>query len=196
MDDSQQSMVVEKQFINAERFLELVEQPQYVDRVVELVEGEIVEMSLPGGEHGELLTLLAVKIADFVYDNGLGRVTSGDTGFILERNPDGRDTVRGIDIAFVSFAKAPNPFVSKLVDVPPDLAVEIILPSNEAADIELKVWQLLNAGTSMVWVVYPDSRIVIVRSLSGAKILHETDTLSGGDILPGFAIRIGDVFPT
>jgi len=189
-------MVVDKQFISAEKFLELVEQPQYVDRVVELVEGEIVEMSLPGGEHGEILMLIASKIANFVYENSLGRVTSGDTGFILERSLDGRDTVRGIDIAFVSFAKAPNPFVSKLVDVPPDLAVEVISPSNKAADIELKIWQLLNAGTALVWVVYPDTRNVLVRSASGAKTLHENDTLSGGDVLPGFEIRVGDIFPT
>ena len=188
-------MVVEKQFINAERFLELVEQPQYVDRVVELVEGIIVEMSLPGGEHGEILTLLALQIANFVYDNGLGRVTTGDTGFILERNPDGRDTVRGIDIAFVSFAKAPNPFASRLVDVPPDLAVEVISPSNQAADIQLKVLQLLNAGTSLVWVVYPDNKIVFVHSASGPKTLYENDTLSGGDVLPGFEIRVGEIFP-
>ncbi|MCY4019408.1 MAG: Uma2 family endonuclease [Chloroflexi bacterium] len=189
-------MVVDKQFISAEKFLEMVEQPQYVDRVVELVEGEIVEMSLPGGEHGEILTLLAVKIANFVYGNGLGRVTSGDTGFMLERNPDGKDTVRGIDIAFVSFAKAPSPFVSKLVDVSPDLAVEVISPSNEAADIRLKVLQLLNAGTKLVWVVYPDSRMVDVHSASGAKTLHENDTLSGGDVLPGFQMRVGDIFPS
>lgn len=188
-------MVLEKQLINAERFLELVEQPQYVDRVVELVEGEIVEMSLPGGEHGEILTLMATKIANFVYENSLGRVTAGDTGFILERNPDGRDTVRGIDIAFVSFVKAPNPFVSKLVEVPPDLAVEVISPSNEAADIRLKVLQLLNAGATLVWVVYPDSKIVDVHSASGAKTLHENDILSGGDALPGFEIRVGDIFP-
>ena len=53
-------MVIEKQFINAERFLELVEQPQYEDRIVELVEGELVEMSKASGKHGQITMRLAV----------------------------------------------------------------------------------------------------------------------------------------
>ncbi|MCY4071356.1 MAG: Uma2 family endonuclease [Chloroflexi bacterium] len=188
-------MVVDKQFISAEKFLELVEQPQYVDRVVELVEGEIVEMTRPSGQHGEITMMLSVHIANHVYQNVLGRVTAAETGFIVSRDSDGKDTVRGLDIAFVSFAKAPNPFVSRLIDVAPDLAVEVISPSNEAASIRLEVLQLLNAGTSLVWVVYPDNRIVDVHSASGAKTLHENDILSGGDVLPGFEIRVGDIFP-
>lgn len=189
-------MVLEKQLISADMFLDLVEHPLYVDRVVELVEGEIVEMPLPGGEHGEILTLLATKIANFVYDNRLGRVVTGDTGFILERNPHGRDTVRGIDIAFVSYAKAPNPFSSKRIHLPPDLAVEIISPSNKAADIHLKIQQLLNAGASLVWVVYPSIKVVEVHSATFTQRLTERDTLSGGDVLPGFALRVGDIFPS
>ena len=189
-------MVIEKQFINAERFLELVEQPQYEDRIVELVEGELVEMSKPTAGHGEVVSWLSIKIGTFIVERGLGRICSGDAGFVLERDPDGRDTIRGLDFAFVGVSKVSGPLEYKWYDIAPDLAIEVISPSNKAADIHLKVMQLLNAGTSLVWIVYPDSKTVTVHTASGAATLHENDTLSGGDVLPGFQIRVGDIFPT
>ena len=189
-------MVIEKQFINAERFLELVEQPQYEDRIVELVEGELVEMSRPNGQHGEITMLLGVKIANHVYKHDLGRVTAAETGFVLARDLDGKDTVRGLDIAFISAKRTPYPLPSKVVDVTPDLAVEVVSPSNHASDIHLKVMQLLNAGTSLVWIVYPDSKTVTVHTTLGATTYHENDILAGGEVLPGFQIRVGDLFPT
>ena len=189
-------MVIEKQFINAERFLELVEQPQYEDRIVELVEGELVEMSKASGKHGQITMRLAVLIANHVYANQLGEVTAAETGFVLDRGPDGRDTIRGLDIAYINSSKIPGSLPDSLLDVPPDLAVEIISPSNQASDIHRKVMQLLKASTSLVWIVYPDSKTVTVHAASGATTLHENDTLSGGDVLPGFQIRVGDLFPT
>ena len=187
-------MVLEKQLISADMFLEYVDQID--DRLVELVEGVIVDMSRPGWEHGEILMLVASRIYSHVREHDLGRVAVGDTGFVLERREDGKDTVRGLDLAFINRVKASEHLSSAWTSVAPDLAVEVISPSNKAADIELKIWQLLNAGTSLVWVVYPDTRNVVVRSASGAKTLRENDTLSGGDVLPGFEIRVGDIFPT
>lgn len=187
-------MVLEKQLISAEMFLDYVDQID--DRLVELVEGVIVDMSRPGWEHGEILMLVAARIFQHAREHDLGRVAVGDTGFILERREDGKDTVRGLDLAFINKAKASEHVSSGWTSVAPDLAVEVISPSNEAASIRLKVLQLLNAGTSSVWVIYPDSRIVDVYSASGAKTLHENDTLSGGDVLPGFQMRVGDIFPS
>lgn len=189
-------MVVEQQYINAEKFLEMVEQPQYEDCVVELVEGEIIKMSKPSLGHGEIVSWLTLKVGGYIINNNLGRISSGDAGFILQRNPDGRDTVRGIDFAFISKAKSPGPLEFKLAEIAPDLAVEVISPSNEASDIHFKVLQLLNAGAAQVWIVYPDSRTIVVHGESGAYTLREDDTLSGGEILPGFEIRVGELFPS
>ena len=187
-------MVLEKQLISADMFLEYVDQIE--DRLVELVEGVVVDMSRPGWEHGEILMLVASQIYSHVREHDLGRVAVGDTGFVLERRDDGKDTVRGLGLAFINKVRASESVSSGWTTVAPDLAVEVISPSNEAADIKLNVLQLLNAGTSLVWVVYPDIRIVVVHSMSGAKTLQENDTLSGGDVLPGFEIRVGDIFPT
>ena len=189
-------MVMERQYISAEQFLEIANRPEYDDCIVELVEGVFVEMPLPNAEHGEILSLLHAKIANFVYQKKLGRVTVGDSGLILERNQVGRDTIRGLDLAFIGKAKAPEPLPRGLLTIPPDLAVEIISPSNEAADIRLKIRQLLDAGTVLVWTVYPDLQIVDVHTPDGSTTLNATDTLTGGDILPGFEVPVADIFPS
>ncbi len=188
-------MAIAKQYINAEKFLELAEQPQYEDRLIELVEGEIIEMSKPTGEHGEITMWLGVKIANHVFENELGRVAASETGFVLERNPDGRDTVRGLDIAFISRAKAPKPLPPTWVELAPDLAVEVISPGNLAGDIHKKVRELLKAGTTLIWIVYAETRTVVVHTPAGAITHEEADILSGGDVLPGFEVRVADIFP-
>ena len=134
---------MERLYISAEHFSEIVGSPEYEDRSIELVEGELVEMSKAGGLHGQITMLLSLKIANYVVDNGLGIVTSAETGFILERNPDGKDTVRALDIAFLSGSRVSAVLPDHLVDVAPDLAVEVISPSNITADTHRKVRQLL-----------------------------------------------------
>ena len=128
-------------------------------------------------------------------NSGLGIVTSAETGFILERNPDGRDTVRALDIAFLSSSRVPVVLPDHLVDVAPDLAVEVISPSNRVTDMHRKIRQLLAAGTALVWIVHPETRTVEVHTRSGAVTLEEGDTLSGGDVLPGFEIPVSEIFP-
>ena len=190
-------MVMEQQLqkISADRFIALVDSPEYADLVVELVEGEIVEMSKPGGLHGQITFLLSLKIGNFVVDNRLGIVTAADTGFILERDPDGGDTVRGLDIAFLSSATAPAVLPDPPVELAPDLAVEVISPGNKVADMHRKIRQLLAAGTALIWVVHPETRTVEVHTRSGATTLEGDDRLSGGDVLPGFEIPVSEIFP-
>ena len=189
-------MPAEKQYISAEEFLELAQRPEYEDRRLELVEGEIVEMSKPTVGHGEIVIRLSTKIASYVYENNLGRVTIGDTGFVVARNPAGQATVRGLDIAFISKAKAPNPLPFKLFELAPDLAVEVISPGNSADDIHDKVRELLKMGTPLIWLVHSRARTVVVHTAASAVTYEESDTLSGGDVLPGFEVRVGDIFPT
>ena len=189
-------MVIEKQFISAKRFVELADLLEYQDCVVELIEGEIVTMPKPSGGHGEIVIWLASKIAVFVYEHELGRVTGGDAGFILVRNPDGKDTIRGLDIAFISRERTSKPLPFELIDGAPNLAVEVISPNNTASDAALKIRQLLKAGSRLVWVVYPETRVIDAHTADGAITLEENDVLSGAAVLPGFEIRVGDIFPS
>lgn len=188
-------MVMERQLISAEGFFEIVDSPGYEDRSLELVEGEIIEMSKPSGLHGQITFLLSLKIGIHVVENGLGTVTAAETGFLLERNPDGGDTVRALDIAFLSSANAPAVLPDQLVEYAPDLAVEVISPSNKVTDMHRKIRQLLAAGTALVWIVHPETRTVEVHTRSGAVTLEADDILSGGDVLPGFEIPVREIFP-
>lgn len=185
-------MIVEKQFISADMFLDYVDQIE--EGIVELVEGVIVDMSRPGWEHGEVLMSLASFIYSHVRRHNLGRVAVGDSGFLLEKREDGKDTVRGLDLAFIRKDKASHHLSSGWTTIAPDLAVEIISPGNKAADIRLKVDQLLEAGTTLIWIVYPELRIVVAHSQLGAQTLRESDTLPGGEVLPGFEIKVSDIF--
>ncbi len=180
--------------LSVEDFLEIANRPEYADCRVELVEGEIVTMSTVRSVHAEIEAHLIIKVGGYIHQHRLGRIYSGDAGFVLERNPDGRDTVRGLDIAFISRAKAPEPLPNTWVEVAPDLAIEIMSPSNTVGDTNLKIDQLLRAGCPQVWIVHPDLRRVDVHSLAGMRVYREGDMLSGGDILPGFELAVSDIF--
>ncbi len=188
-------MLLERQYISANDFLLIAEDPAYSDRLIELVEGEIIEMSKPTGLHGQITMLLAAKIFNHADEHCPGIITAAETGFVLERNPDGRDTVRGLDIAFIRGTRAPAALPDRLVAIAPDLAVEVISPGNKAADIHRKIRQLLAAGTRLVWIVYPDTQTVAVHRASGTITLEVGDTLSGGDVLPGFEMPLRALFP-
>ena len=188
------NMVLERQFISADMFLDYVDQID--DRIVELVEGVIVDMSRPGWEHGEILMSLAAPLYEHVRQNELGRVAVGDTGFLLERRADGRDTVRGLDLAFVRNDRASENLSSGWTSIAPDLAVEIISPGNKASDTHLKINQLLAAGTKLIWIVYPDLKMVTVHLPEGAVNLQIDDMLTGGEVLPGFELPVRAIFPS
>ena len=189
-------MILEKQFISAEAFFEIAELPKYDDRRIELVEGEIVDMPLPNPIHAAVLATLSTKLNIFVTDSESGRVLVGDAPFILKRDAEGRDTLRGLDIAYISAERLPGKLPRSPLYLAPDLAVEIISPSNKAEDIEKKIEQLFDAGTTLIWIVYPELQHIAVHTNDGTFKLKESDLLTGGDILPGFEVRVSDIFPS
>lgn len=80
-------------------------------------------------------------------------------------------------------------------DFAPDLAVEVVSPGDAGEVIVDKVEQYLSAGTTQVWVVYPDRKSIHVHTPGGqAQRLSMTDTLTGGELLPGFALPLSDLF--
>ena len=99
-------------------------------------------------------------------------------------------------MAFVSSerlgtSEAPSGFLERA----PDLAVEVVSPSDSAAAVQSKVEDWLGAGTRLVWVVYPDTRSVTVyRSLNEAEVLSEPDALDGAPVLTDFAVPVSDLF--
>jgi Uma2 family endonuclease len=159
----------------------------------ELVAGFMVSEPPASFRHGDIAAQLFRRLIEFVLTEDRGRVVSTDTGFLLARNPD---TVRAPDVAFVSSATIERAGVFRgFFPGPPDLAVEVLSPSERPADVHAKIGDYLAAGCRVVWVVDPSRRQVRVhRSLLQPLILEETDTLEGDDVLPGFSVRVAGLF--
>ncbi|MFB3891246.1 MAG: Uma2 family endonuclease [Phycisphaerae bacterium] len=159
----------------------------------ELVRGELTMMTPAGGEHCDIAGNIFYFLKAHVRANKLGRVLTNDPGFIIARNPD---TVLAPDIAFISKARVPAGGVPKaFISFPPDIAVEVISPSDSLLDVDEKIEQWLTAGTAMVWIVNPRSRTVTVhRAGRDPRVLRENDVLSGEDVCQGFSVKVSEIF--
>ncbi len=158
----------------------------------ELVRGRVVREPLPGAEHSWVARNLNRALDRFVEEHSLGLVVF-DTGFLLSDLPP---TVRGPDVAFLSGEHLPSEGPPKgFWTTAPELAVEVLSPSNTAAKINDKVLEYLGAGTRLVWVVDPDTRCVTVyRSRKDVQVLTMEDVLDGADVLPGFRLPLSELF--
>lgn len=158
----------------------------------ELVRGELIMMSPAGFEHGYVAMALGRLLGNFVSERGLGLVLGAETGFQIGRDPD---TVRAPDLGFVRAERVPDKLPRGFFQGPPDLAVEVLSPDDRASELTGKVQGWLEAGCRSVWVVDPETRTVTVyRSRREVEVLGVDDPLSGGDLLPGFSIPVGQIF--
>ncbi|MBI3411009.1 MAG: Uma2 family endonuclease [Planctomycetes bacterium] len=181
---------IAEKLITAEEFARIPDPPDGSQQ--ELVRGVIITMLPPGGMHGVSCSKVNRRIGNFVEEKNLGTVTANDTGFVTERNPD---SVRGPDVAFWS-RKRLSEIPLGYIEVAPDLAVEVLSPSNPSKKIRTKLKEYFEKGVSMVWIVAPEDRTVTVyRSSDEGRLLHENADLSGEEILPGFSCKVADLLP-
>lgn len=133
-------------------------------------------------------------IGNFVNEHSLGLVFAPDCGYQIYA--DDPDKVRFPDGSFVCSGRLPNDEPPDgHVRIAPDWALEVISPNDLAWKVQVKVQEYLEAGVQVVWVVYPDSReILIYRADQDVKRLSINDQLTGGDVLPGFACGVADIF--
>jgi len=158
----------------------------------ELVKGEVVEVAPPGGVHGGVAANIAADLVLHVRQNRLGRVMV-ETGYYLERDPD---TVRAPDVSFIRAERLSQEGLPRgWVDGAPDLAIEVVSPTDTAAEVEAKVHDYLRSGARRVWVFYSSARRVVVYSQDGSVRWHrETDVLEDQELLPGFSLPLGEIF--
>ena len=162
-------------------------------RLLELVRGELREMAPAGFDHGAIAATIGSLLFAHVKAHNLGVVVGAETGFVLARNPD---VVRGADAAFVAAARIPaGGRPTKYWEGGPDLAVEVLSPSDTVEQVEEKVDDYLAARTPLVWVINPRRRTVTLYE-PGRKpvILGEADMLDGGDVVPGFSCLVARIF--
>jgi Uma2 family endonuclease len=162
----------------------------------ELVRGDLIRVSpsavWPGIVAGRVFGLLWSFLQGRTH---LGVCGISETGFRLTRNPD---TVRAPDVWFVLAERVPSDGIPDEGFWPgaPDLAVEVLSPSDRFVDVMRKVQEYLTAGARLVWVSDPKGRSAAVFAPDHPpQLLGGDDTLDGGDLLPGFTLRLGDVLP-
>lgn len=154
----------------------------------EYIKGELVPMPPTSVEHGDISMNLISPLNSYVRENQLGRVYVPDTGFRIG------ERVLMPDIAFVSTDRLPDDR-SKAFPIPPDLAVEVISPSDTLHRVEEKVFAYLEAGTQLVWVIKPSSKTVSVyRSEVDITVLTRNDMLSGEKVVKGFSCQVAKLF--
>jgi Uma2 family endonuclease len=181
---------VAQKLITAEQFIQMPDPPDGSEQ--ELVRGEVITMPPPGGLHGVCCSKTDRRLGNFVEANKLGTVTANDAGIITERDPD---TVRGPDVAYWSFERLPE-VPAGYIETPPDLAVEVLSPWTKMRQLGIKIQEFFRRGVRMVWVIDPEDRTVTVyRIPDEGRLFHETATLSGEDVLPGFSCRVADLLP-
>ncbi len=161
------------------------------DKRYELDEGVLIEMAPTGDIHGAVVAQVTYLIMAYVRPHDLGKVSGAETGYRLSTNPD---VVRAPDVGLIIKARL-KPMTGKYHETAPDLAVEVVSPGDTARQMRRKVDQYLEYGTRLVWVIYPEDRLIDVYQLGhDPRPLKISDTLDGGDVLPGLSLPVRQVF--
>ena len=157
---------------------------------IELIQGEIVSISPTGFEHGRITAKLARLIGAFVEERKLGIVVAAETGFLIRRNPD---SVLAPDVAFVQASRyVPT---QRFFEGAPDLAIEVMSPSDTWSEVSAKVEMWLEAGCRSCWVVDPKSKTTTI--FHGGDDVHRArsgQTVQDDLVLPGLSIDVDGIF--
>ena len=182
-------MVISIQRHTVEEFERVVSLPENSDKLFEFIGGEIVEM-VSNNYASEVAALIIYFMQAHLRGSGTrGRITGADGGYIVGEE-------RYIpDVAFISYQKQPKPSHDAYNPNPPDLVVEVVSPTDSQRQLTIKISNYLAVGT-VVWVVRPDvQEVEIYAPGQQVEIFGINDTVSGGEILPGFELAVKDIFP-
>ncbi len=188
-------MEVKERVFNVDEFWRFVCQPENADKYFELINGELVEMAPPGGEHSTIAGEIYHYFRLFDPERNLGTPTV-DAGY---HPPAGRDTVLSPDAAFTGIERAPKPFPKTWVPVMPDIAVEVKSPNDSLAELRRKAAIYLQHGSQLVWIIIPDQGSAEVCRLDASgeiqtEFISADGSLSGDPVLPGFRLELSALF--
>jgi Uma2 family endonuclease len=159
----------------------------------ELIDGELREMAPTVNWHGEVESNLVIRLGGHVQAHGLGRVSCGEVLYVVRRDPD---RVRAADIAFLRQERVPSPEARQhIMEVVPDLVVEILSKHDTVEEISGKIDDWLGAGVQMLWIVDPFRRTVTVYQPGrDPTLLGEHGSLAGDPVIPGFRCPVTEIF--
>jgi Uma2 family endonuclease len=181
-------MAVQAHRMTIEEFKQFAASPENADRLFEYIGGEIVEVVC--NSYSSLVAaniLFLIKL--YLRDNGAWAYVTGEAaGYMVA----GESYIP--DVGVLSKARQTEPPHETWIPIPPDLAVEVLSPTDKPKEISVKVVNYLAVGTT-VWIVDPESEVIKI-CVPGQKVKTVTadGTLEGGDVLPGFAVAVKDIF--
>jgi Uma2 family endonuclease len=158
----------------------------------EVVSGQLVEVEVTGEQHGRIEFKLLLKMGNYVVDNNMGTLYPGDMSFVLDGDEDNINILREPDIAFVAVESMKS--TEKYLYQAPELAVEIISPSQTFQEIMDKVSEYLQFGVKEVWVVQPKSKRIHVYFANNRFVIYQNDDLLESEIIKGFKLKLGEIF--
>ena len=181
-------MQPEDKLLTLEEYEALPSDPYYED---ELSRGRVVREPPAGDEHGRIVPQVIVLLRRYLdVHPGIGQLRA-DSGFVLAQQPA---TVRGPDVAVILEHRLPATSPRSFFMGAPDIAVEVVSPSNSASNMQAKVLDYLDAGTGVVWVIYPQTRTVVEHLADGTiRLLNDRQTLQT-PLLPGFHVLVAELF--
>ncbi|MCA9858993.1 MAG: Uma2 family endonuclease [Thermomicrobiales bacterium] len=159
----------------------------------ELIQGELVSVSPSSIKSNMILSNIHGAIFAFVRSRKLGLLSVGEGGYLLESNPD---TVVAPDIGFVVRDRLPDPIPARgYLPVRPDLIVEVISPTDERSEIERKQALYDRIEVPVVWWIDPRRETASVHVPGQpVQVIDRTGQLDGGDLLPGFTLKLAEIF--
>ncbi len=179
-------MAVQKT-MTVEEFEQYVNLPENADRRFELIEGEIIEVPSNPYSSG-VASQFIIELGIFARGKNLGYITGEQGGYMVT------GARLAPDVAFISRARQTELPTQGYNPIAPDLAIEVISPTDDDDDIDKKVKLYIKAGV-LLWVVYPKRREVEVFAPGRQKQIVGTEgELDGGDVLPGFRLPLAEVF--
>lgn len=178
-----------RQSVSLEEFEKFINQADAQHTDYEYIAGEIV--AVVSNNYSSIVAMvIGGLISVYVYQNQLGYVTGADGGYVV-----GKERYMP-DVGFISIQRQPNPSTETYNPNAPDLAIEVLSPTDDEKIVRFKVANYL-AHEVTVWVIDPiQKHVEVYQPNTPPHVLYEDDTLSGGDLLPDFTLQVHDLFPT
>jgi Uma2 family endonuclease len=159
----------------------------------EIVNGELIDMGNSGAKHGYIAVILSAALFNCVSTQKLGAMFDSSTAFKMKsgnkRSPDvsfmAKERLQGLD-------DIPDGFLEGA----PDLAVEILSPSNTVEEIDQKLIEYFDNGSRLVWVISPKQKYILVyrNAQEPERLVKSNDSLDGEEIVPGFNLPVAELF--
>ncbi len=193
LGEGEMEMATQERVYTVDDVWRLEQDPRHPLEKYYLIDGELCIKMAPTELHGETASEIARHLGNYALPRGLGRV-GVEVGF---HPPGDRGTALLPDVSFISAARMTERALSSYVPSMPDLAVEVVSPSQSWAQVRRKAETYLLHGAALVWLVDPAAKRVEVwrRGREQRDVIDADGELSGAAILPGFRLPLRLIFP-